>query len=218
MTNGVIEQISKQVYSFHSSDTSGHDWCHVSRVWKLARYIAEKEGANFFLVELAALLHDIDDHKIEGADSINLPNAKRLLRNHNVDSVHIERVVQIIKEVSFKGACVEAKTSSIEACVVQDADRLDAIGAIGIARAFTFGGSKKRELYHPEIHPKLHDSFEEYKNAKGTTLNHFYEKLLLLKDRLNTQTAKDIALDRHSFMEQFLERFLAEWYTKDFNF
>jgi uncharacterized protein len=215
VNNDLLKDAINIAKSFHSSDTTGHDWWHVYRVWRMAKQIAQREGADMPLVELAALLHDMDDHKIEGADWENFPNARKTLHSINADNNLIEKVISIIKEVSFKGANVDTTPSSIEACVVQDADRLDAIGAIGIARAFTYGGSKHRELYNPESKPSMHSSFYEYKNSKGSTLNHFYEKLLLLKSMLNTATGKSIAVKRHEYMERFVEHFLDEWDMKD---
>jgi uncharacterized protein len=206
-----IDGAAEVARDFHCNDSSGHDWWHVWRVWNLAKHIAQREGANLLEVELAALLHDMDDHKIAGADVENFPNARRTLQKLNIVPELEERVIGIIKEVSFKGANVDTTPTSIEACVVQDADRLDAIGAIGIARAFAYGGSKNRPLYDPDSNPEMHSSFEEYKSSKGNTLNHFYEKLLLLKNKLNTNTAKGIAVERHRYMEQFVERFLDEW-------
>ena len=210
-----VDAASNIAKQFHSSDTTGHYWWHVWRVWNLAKHIAQREGANILEVELAALLHDMDDHKIDGADGENLPNARKTLLQLNVDAELVEKVIGIIKQVSFKGANVDTTPSSLEACVVQDADRLDAIGAIGVARAFAYGGSKNREIYNPEEKPTLHGSFEDYKSSKGSTLNHFYEKLLLLKDKLNTNTAKEIAIERHSYMVRFVEQFLDEWNLKD---
>lgn len=210
-----IDKAASFARDFHSKDGSGHDWFHVWRVWQLAKHIAQQEQVNVDLVELAALLHDMDDWKLQNFDGKDMPNARSLLLSLDVNVELIERVVEIIKETSFKGAKVNTKPTSIEACVVQDADRLDAIGAIGVARAFAYGGSKTRLLYDPNIKPNLHNSFEEYKKAEGTTLNHFYEKLLLLKDLLNTETAKTIAIQRHQFMEQFVEQFLDEWNLRD---
>ena len=201
--------------NFHLSDTTGHDWWHIYRVWNLSKYIAQHENADALVVEVAALLHDMDDHKIPGADAKNFPNARNTLLSLNADSLLVEKVVEVISQVSFKGAGVDTTPTSLEACVVQDADRIDAIGAIGVARAFAYGGSKNRELYNPEIQPILHNSFEEYKSSKGSTLNHFYEKLLLLKDLLNTNTAKRIAQQRHAYMQQFVEQFLDEWNMRD---
>lgn len=207
----LVAKVATNAKSFHTDDTTGHDWWHVYRVWNLAMHIAQREGADLLVVELAALLHDMDDHKIAGADSDNLPNAKQTLRNVDASPELESKVIEVIKQVSFKGAGVDTTPTSLEACVVQDADRLDALGAIGIARAFAYGGSKNRELYNPEEQPNLHGSFHEYKNSKGTTLNHFYEKLLLLKDRMNTKAAREIATNRHRLMEEYVENFLGEW-------
>jgi len=211
----LVEQVAAEAKNFHSTDSTGHDWWHVYRVWNLSKHIAKQENADCLVVELAALLHDMDDHKIPGADAINFPNARKTLLNLSADSSLVERVIEVISQVSFKGAGVDTTPTSLEACVVQDADRLDAIGAIGIARAFAYGGSKNRELYNPEVKPTLHASFEEYKNSKGNTLNHFYEKLLLLKDMLNTDTARKIAEQRNAYMQQFVEQFLDEWNMRD---
>lgn len=213
--SNIIQRIAIQVRAFHENDTTGHDWWHIWRVWNLARHIAQSEGANMLQVELAALLHDMDDHKMAQSDGMNLPNARKVLHDCNVDNKLIEKVVEIIKQVSFKGAGVDTTPTSIEACVVQDADRLDAIGAIGIARAFAYGGSKQRELYNPNEAPNMHGTFTEYKTSKGNTLNHFYEKLLLLKDRLNTQSARELADGRHRYMQGFVEQFLGEWNLED---
>ncbi|MDX9848511.1 MAG: HD domain-containing protein [Tenuifilaceae bacterium] len=207
----IVSKVATKAKAFHTDDTTGHDWWHVYRVWNLAKNIAQREGANLLVVELAALLHDMDDHKIAGADSDNLSNAKQTLRNVDASPELESKVIEVIKQVSFKGAGVDTTPTSLEACVVQDADRLDALGAIGIARAFAYGGSKNRELYNPEEQSNLHGSFHEYKNSKGSTLNHFYEKLLLLKDRMNTNTAKEIAEDRHEYMVDFVDRFLNEF-------
>lgn len=213
--NNFVQQVAIHVVAFHKGDTTGHDWWHVWRVWNLAKRIAQREGANMLVVELSALLHDTDDHKLANADGENLPNARKILLACKADNNLVDKVVGVIKQVSFKGAGVDTTPTSIEACVVQDADRLDAIGAIGVARAFAYGGSKHRELYNPNQKPVQHSSFDEYKSAKGTTLNHFYEKLLLLKNRLNTQTAKDLASARHKYMQGFVEQFLVEWNLDD---
>jgi uncharacterized protein len=207
----IVSKVAAIAKAFHTNDTTGHDWWHVYRVWNLAQQIAQREGANRLVVELAALLHDMDDHKIVGADSDSLPNARQTLRSIDASPELEDKIIGVIKQVSYKGAGVDTTPTSIEACVVQDADRLDAIGAIGIARAFAYGGSKNRELFNPEEQPNFHGSFHEYKNSKGSTLNHFYEKLLLLKDRMNTNTAKTIAEERHGFMVEFVERFLTEF-------
>ena len=211
----LVKRVATLARNFHLSDTTGHDWWHIYRVWNLSKYIAQHENADALVVEVAALLHDMDDHKIPGADAKNFPNARNTLLSLNADSLLVEKVVEVISQVSFKGAGVDTTPTSLEACVVQDADRIDAIGAIGVARAFAYGGSKNRELYNPEIQPILHNSFEEYKSSKGSTLNHFYEKLLLLIDLLNTNTAKQIAQQRHAYMQQFVEQFLDEWNMRD---
>ena len=207
----MLSSISESVKQLCQHDSSGHDWWHIYRVVNLAKHIGEKEGADLYIIETAALLHDLDDWKLGDSDSETLPVARKLLDKNGATDEFIERVVKIIKEVSYKGAGIETKPSSIEGMAVQDADRLDAIGAIGVARAFAFGGSKGRPLYAPEVEPQMHQSFEEYKQSKGHTINHFYEKLLLLKDRLNTNTAKEIATERHKFMQLFLDQFYKEW-------
>lgn len=174
--------------------------------------IARGERADEFVVELAALLHDIADWKFHGGDENAGPDkARRWLESQHVDEPTIERVCQIIKTVSYKGAGVSTPMKTSEGMIVQDADRLDALGAIGIARTFAYGGHKGRAIYDPNEPPQMHETFEQYKNSQGHTINHFYEKLLLLKDRLNTQTAKKIAAARHKYMEDFLSQFFAEW-------
>ena len=190
----------------------GHDWFHTERVYKNAMLICQKESADPYIVGLSALLHDIADSKFNNGDETIGPKmAREFLFGINVDSVAIEHVVKIIENVSFKGG-KEAKTfSSIELNVVQDADRLDALGAIGIARTFNYGGFKNRKLYDPDIKPNLNMTKEEYKNSTAPTINHFYEKLLLLKDLMQTQTGKAIASERHRYMEDFLDRFFDEW-------
>lgn len=194
------------------NDPSGHDWWHIYRVWKMALHLAEKENANYFEVQLAALLHDIDDWKLKDKEEhICTKNAKDWLNSQKVDEKIQLHICQIIEDLSFKGAGVTTSMYTIEGKVVQDADRLDAIGAIGVARAFAFGGYKKREMYNPDIKPMMHLSFEEYKKNQSTTINHFYEKLLLLKNFMNTDTAKQIAKERHQFIETYLAQFIAEW-------
>lgn len=192
------------------NDGSGHDWWHIYRVRNLALKIAETEGGDSFTVEMAALLHDIDDWKITGNSEQN--QVKNWLNKLGTDEETSENILEIIEQVSFKGAGVETIPSTPEAKIVQDADRLDAIGAIGIARTFAYGGSKGRLIYNPDIKPENHVDFEAYKKNNGPTINHFYEKLLLLKDRLNTVTARRIAEKRHQFMESFLEEFFREWH------
>ncbi|HMI06040.1 MAG TPA: HD domain-containing protein [Flavobacterium sp.] len=190
----------------------GHDWFHIERVYKNALLISETEECNLLVVKLGALLHDIADSKFHGGDeTVGPTKAWEFMEKENVDEETIGHVVNIIENVSFKGGNFEKKFTSKELEIVQDADRLDALGAIGIARAFNYGGFKNRSLYNPEIAPNLHMSKEEYKNTTAPTLNHFYEKLLLLKDKMNTETGKKIALKRHDYMESFLSQFYAEW-------
>ncbi len=181
-------------------------------MWKTAVRIAKKEGADLFVVQLAALLHDIADWKFNDGDvSIGEKEARKLLEKLCVEEHAISHVCEIIKNVSFKGAGVKAKMGTKEGMIVQDADRLDALGAIGIARCFATGARLGREIFNPEIKPKIHKTFEEYRKAESPSINHFYEKLLLLKDLMNTETGKKIAEERHRFMEQFLETFFEEW-------
>ena len=191
---------------------AGHDWWHIERVWKSAKAIAKEENVDLLVVEFAALLHDIADAKFHGGDEeIGPQKAGDFLNSIAVDEAIVVHVQEIIRNMSFKSSLGELKFSSLEMLVVQDADRLDAIGAIGIARAFTYGGFKNRELYNPAIKPELKQSKEAYKNTTAPTINHFYEKLLLLKDKMNTETGKRIAQKRHAFMEAYLEQFYGEW-------
>ncbi len=193
----------------------GHDWFHIERVYKNALLLAKNENVNELIVSLGALLHDIADSKFNNGDETIGPKiAEEFLHTQNVDSSIIAHVVAIINNISFKSSLSKSKKerfTSIELDVVQDADRLDAIGAIGIARAFNYGGFKNRQLYNPNIKPNLTMSKEEYKNSNAPSINHFYEKLLLLKDKMNTKTGQQIAAERHKYMEQFLEQFFAEW-------
>lgn len=190
----------------------GHDWFHIERVYKNALLIAQAEECNLIVVKLAALLHDIADSKFHNGDeNIGPKTARNFLEQENVDETTIAHVVAIIENISFKGGNVTKTFYSKELDIVQDADRLDAIGAIGIARTFNYGGFKNRPLYDPAIPPQMNMNKEEYKNSSAPTLNHFYEKLLLLKDKMNTETGKKIALARHQFMERFLAQFYSEW-------
>jgi len=196
---------------FHG-EGSGHDWWHILRVKNLASKIAEQEGGNIFRIEMAAWLHDLDDWKLVSKNDASKTEA--WLQKLELSATDSTKILEIIDQVSFKGAKVETKATSLESKIVQDADRLDAIGAIGIARTFAYGGNKGRMLYHPDIKPELHENFEAYKKTTAPTINHFYEKLLLLKDRLNTQTAKEIANTRHNYMQDFLNQFFNEWDCK----
>lgn len=190
----------------------GHDWFHIERVYKNALQIAANESCDLTIVKLGALLHDIADSKFhDGDEEMGPQKARNFLESQNVSEQIIGHVVQIIKNISFKGGNFEKQFTSKELEIVQDADRLDALGAIGIARTFNYGGFKNRTLYNPQIAPKLNMSKEEYKKSEAPTLNHFYEKLLLLKDQMNTETGKKLAQERHRFMELFLSQFYAEW-------
>ena len=211
-SKNLIEKTRYHVEKELAGDSSGHDWWHIYRVWSVAKKIAEEENADQTVVELAALLHDIADWKFNDGDELAGPKQAALWLNKNKAPLKlVDAVCKIISTLSFKGANVATPMTTIEGKIVQDADRLDAIGAVGIARTFAYGGNKNRLIYHPDEAPVVHESFEHYKNNKGHTINHFHEKLLLLKDRMNTQTAKKIAEVRHSFRQNYLNRFYKEW-------
>jgi uncharacterized protein len=196
-----------------ATDATGHDWHHVFRVRRNALEIAQQEGGDLFVVELIALLHDVADWKFHnGNEHAGTDTSREWLTQLHVPTLVVEQVCDGISKLSFKGANVTAEPMSLEGQIVQDADRLDAIGAIGIARAFAYGGHKGRPMYDPAIQPVLHDSFESYKKNAGPTLNHFYEKLILLYDRLNTKTAKRMAQQRHEYLQTFMQQFLHEWH------
>jgi uncharacterized protein len=208
----IIDKTADHVRGLLAGDTAGHDWFHVERVRRTALAIAREEEADLFIVELAALLHDVADWKFAGGDETVGPRAARTwLASLGVSAAVIDHVCEIIASLSFKGAGVATPMKTLEGQIAQDADRLDALGAIGIARAFAYGGYKGRAIHDPAIPPQAHDSFAAYKSGAGPTINHFYEKLLLLKDRMNTDTAKRLAAKRHHFIEQYLEQFFAEW-------
>lgn len=198
------------VEEIFENDYGGHDFFHTLRVMRIAKYIAKIEGANTEIVELASLLHDVDDYKITGRNMDSVENACKLMNKYNIDKQVQLQVTDIIKTVSFKANDTEIP-SSLEGKVVQDADRLDALGAIGIARAFTYGGSRGNMIYNPNSKPNLNMNSDEYVKNKTTTINHFYEKLLLLKDMMNTETGYNIAIKRDQFMRDFLEEFYREW-------
>lgn len=190
----------------------GHDWWHIYRVWKSVKQIAQSEDVNLFVVELGALLHDIADSKFhDGDETVGPRKARAFLLSQNVEEEVIVHVEHIITNISFGGGNQKQMFKSSELDVIQDADRLDALGAIGIARTFNYGGHKNREIYNPEIKPNLNMSKEEYKKSDAPTLNHFYEKLLLLKDRMNTESGKRMAEQRHEFMNAYLDQFYMEW-------
>ncbi|SFU27001.1 uncharacterized protein SAMN05216480_10133 [Pustulibacterium marinum] len=211
----IIEQTIQFVKETLANAEGGHDWFHIQRVFKNSLLIAKDENPNDYdslVVGLGALLHDIADSKFhDGDETVGPAIAREFLNSLAVSESVIDHVVNIIENISFKGGNTERKFSSLELDIVQDADRLDAIGAIGIARTFNYGGFKNRAIYDPEIQPDLHMDKETYKKSTAPTINHFYEKLLLLKDRMNTTSGKKIAEQRHEFMEQFLAQFYDEW-------
>jgi len=208
----LIAKTANYVHQTLKGAEAGHDWWHINRVWNNAKLIGQTEKGDMLVVELAALLHDIADSKFHNGDEEVGPRmAGDFLKALNLDTTIIEHVQQIIRHMSFKAGFGAQVFNSPEMEVVQDADRLDAIGAIGIARAFTYGGYKNREMYNPDIPANLNMSKEEYKNTSAPTINHFYEKLLLLKDKMNTAAGKHIARQRHDFMLLYLEQFYGEW-------
>jgi len=208
----IVIQTADFMKSELTGEGSGHDWWHVYRVWKNAVQIAKREDVDLFVVELAALLHDIADWKFnDGNEDIGPQLAREWLESLNVEENEISNVCQIIQDISFKGSGVVTNMKTQEGKIVQDADRLDAMGAIGIGRAFAYGGSKGREMYNPDLKPEKHNSFEQYKKSQSSSINHFYEKLLLLKELMNTDTAKKIAEKRHVVMLNYLDDFLQEW-------
>lgn len=212
----ILHRTEAYVRERMSGEGTGHDWWHVDRVRRMALRLARDESADPYVVELAALLHDVADHKFHGGDETAGPRAAReWLSGVNADAATVEHVADIIARLSFKGAGVATPMSTPEGAVVQDADRLDAIGAIGIARAFAYGGSKGRPLHDPRDAPEMHGSFERYKSSTGPTINHFHEKLLLLRDRMNTPAARRIADSRHRYMQEFLAQFDREWNAAD---
>jgi uncharacterized protein len=212
LNQSIISQTIVYVKQELANAEGGHDWWHIERVWKTAQKIAETEDCHLLIVELAALLHDIADSKFhQGNEEIGPLKAATLLQQIETPAAIIEPVIAIIRNISFKGGKELRTFHSKELDIVQDADRLDALGAIGIARTFNYGGFKNRALYDPTIPPNLDMSKDEYKNSTAPTINHFYEKLLLLKDRMNTDTGKRMAQERHAFMEQYLQQFYAEW-------
>jgi len=208
----VIQKTIEFVKETLADAEGGHDWWHIYRVWKLSKQIARLENASLFVVELGALLHDIADSKFNnGNEELGPQKARQFLTSLGVEEGVIKHVENIISNISFKGGNEQQKFRSLELNIVQDADRLDAMGAIGIARTFNYGGFKNREIYNPDRLPNLNQSKEEYKHSTAPSLNHFYEKLLMLKDRMNTQTGKKMAEHRHQFMELYLEEFYKEW-------
>lgn len=207
----IIQKTELFILSEFSLEGRGHDWFHIDRVRKMALKIGLLEGCDLFLIEMAALLHDLDDWKLTGSDSHYPSGAGRWLDQMGLDEEASSHILRIIEDVSYMGAGTETPARSVEAAVVQDADRLDAIGALGIARTFAYGGHKNRLIYDPSVPPVMHLDFQTYKASTAPTINHFYEKLLLLKDRMNTETARIIAAERHQFMQDYLTQFFDEW-------
>lgn len=210
----IIEKTRGFVKDKLYGEGSGHDWYHIERVVNLANHIGRKENGDLFIIEMTALLHDIDDWKFSKGTETNTTVTETFLKSQNISQEIIDKIITIIRTMSFKGGVVDSTQNTLEGMIVQDADRLDAIGAIGIARTFAYGGSKHRPIYDPTIKPIDFTSLEEVKNAENHTINHFYEKLLKLKDLMNTKTAKEIAQERHDFMENFLKEFYKEWNFK----
>lgn len=210
----IIETTKKFVHDKLYEEGSGHDWFHIERVYNTSKFLASKENADNFIVEMTALLHDIDDWKFSEGTETNTSRTEAFLRSQNIDEASINHILTIIRTMSFKGGVVDSTQNTIEGMVVQDADRLDAIGAIGIARTFAYGGHKNRPIYDPSIKPMEFSSLDQVKNAENHTINHFYEKLLKLKDLMNTETAKKLAQERHDFMLRFLDEFYNEWNFK----
>lgn len=210
-----LNQILDFAKSIHLNEGTGHDWFHIERVNNLAMKIATIETVDTIYVSMVALLHDVADHKLNNGDeNIGFIKISEFLKSILFTQEEIDSIIQDIKHISFKGGNNNNDNQSNASKIVQDADRLDALGAIGIARTFAYGGSKKRLLYDPEVKPKLNQNTEQYKNSNAPTINHFYEKLLLLKDLMNTKTGKLLAEKRHQFLEQFLEQFYNEWNEK----
>ena len=215
-TEIILQKTREFVTEQLAQDASGHDHWHCFRVCSLAKKIAEKEKADIFIVQLAALLHDIADWKFHGGDEeIGPRKAKEFLTSLSISQEITEKIAIIIKEISFKGNKQKRVFTCKEAMVVQDADRLDALGAIGIARTFAYGGYKKRPFYNPKGIVRDYKSFAEYQHGGDSTIHHFYEKLLLLKDLMNTETGRKMAEERHQFMEQYLQQFFKEWEESD---
>ena len=209
MATKLIEQALIYVKELFENEYSGHDFFHTLRVFRTATYIAERECTDIEIVQLAALLHDVDDRKISPETYQTQERARTFLKSKGVDGETVERVCRIIREISF--GANDSRPTSLEGQCVQDADRLDAIGAIGIARAFAYGGNHHRLMYHPDIKPNLNMTKEEYRDSKSTTINHFYEKLFKLSALMNTQTALEIAKSREAYMQGFIDEFMSEW-------
>lgn len=215
--NRLTERLLNQIEPQFRDDVTGHDIHHITRVLMLSKYMQSHEGGDLDVIEAAAVLHDISDHKFNGGKLDEGGEvARAILLENGTSEAFADLVAQIVDQVSFKGDGVSTSELSLEAQIVQDADRLDALGAIGISRTFAYGGKKGQAIYDPQLQPQSHDSFEQYVNSKTTSINHFHEKLLLLFDRLNTETARKIGQKRHEILVNFIADFNAEWSLKDF--
>ncbi len=211
----IIDHIESTLQEKWKDEPTGHDWEHIRRVRDMALYIQSIEGGDRTIIHFGALLHDISDHKFNGGQlDVGGKKAKQWLQELGATEEIGKKIEVLVNKISFKGAKVNPEEMNLETKIVQDADRLDAIGAIGIARAFAFGGNRNQIIYKSDLEPVLHETFSEYAKAKTSTVNHFYEKLLLLTERMNTQTGKNIAKERHLFMENYLSQFFSEWYVK----
>lgn len=210
MNEDLLKKTLLYIKEKFEDDHSGHDYYHSVRVYNLATFICKKENANLETVQLASLLHDVDDYKLFGGNTGTYSNAETFLKDNKISDEKIKLICDIISSISFKGTDTQVP-QSIEGKIVQDADRLDAIGAIGIARVFAYGGNKNRDIHIPEEKARDNMNFKEYSTYHGTSINHFYEKLLKLKDLMNTETAKKMAESRHKYMENFLSEFYVEW-------
>lgn len=214
--NNIVEQTLAYVKNHFADDKTGHDWQHIKRVYHVANYIAAKENADSFIVAMGALLHDLDDWKLNNNfQENNSPNSRAWLEQLNIDDATQDKILHIVSHVSFKGAKVANEMNSLDGKVVQDADRLDAMGAIGVSRAIIYGAVHNRDLYDPTVKATLHENFADYRKKQSTTMNHFHEKLFLLKDLMNTPTGKILAQRRHQTMVTFLEEFEYEWHFMD---
>lgn len=213
--NLLIDKIKEEIRSKFEGESTGHDWFHIERVWRNAKLIAQNENCDLLVVELGALLHDIADHKfVQNFEEESVNRTRALLSKNNVSSKIIDQVIHIVLNCSFKGGLEDNKMQSIEGLIVQDADRLDAIGAIGIARTFAYGGKAGNEIYNPNIPPTDFKSAEEYRTKRTHTVNHFYEKLLKLSGTMNTTEGSRLAKERHQYMSSFLDQFYNEWEGK----
>lgn len=206
----IIIKAKEFVKKQHQNDYSGHDWWHIIRVTNIAKAISIREGGNEFIVELAALMHDVADEKVSGSEEAGLRKVNKWLKENDVEEQIISEVIEIITTMSFKGGNL-GNMKTMEGRIVQDADRLDALGAIGIARTFAYSGAKDQPIYDPDLTVRDHLTYEEYRRGKSTAINHFYEKLLKLKDAMNTEYGKKLAEERHEYMIQFLDQFFLEW-------